>query len=124
MANIASVLKDQIRLARREFTAGVADIKRQVLDVARRLAVLEKQRQAASPATRRRRPGKFKQSADQLILSLLQKHKRLTTTDINAAWKKDGRAGNANVNLSKLVKARKIKRTTLKGQNKSQFSLK
>ncbi len=99
--------------------ADVAGLKRQLADVSRRLAVLEKK----APTIKRRKPGKFKQSADQLILSLLQKRKQTTTTDVNTAWKKDGRAGNANVNLSKLVKAKKIKRTTLKGQNKSLFSL-
>lgn len=122
MPKTMSVLNDQIRhVVVREVTAILTGLNGQIGALTKRLALLEKQPKAA--AKPRRKATKFKQSADQTILTLLQKRKGVTTTDINAAWKKEGRAGNANVNLSKLVKAKKVKRTTLQGQNKSLYSL-
>jgi len=42
-------------------------------------------------------------------------------TEINAAWKKEGRKGTAAVSLSKMTKAKKLNRMKLKGQRGSQY---
>ena len=79
-------------------------------------------RAAAKPKAGRKR-GTFKQTAEQFILGML-KAKPLSTRDVNAAWKKVGRAGSADVTLGKLVKAGKLKREKLpKGQKGSTYAL-
>ena len=72
-------------------------------------------------ATKRGKRSEFKQSREEFILSLLKGRKSLTSTEINAAWKKAGRAANADNALSLMVKARKLKRTKLKGRKGSQY---
>lgn len=74
---------------------------------------------AAAPKTRKR--GEFKQSREEFILSLLKGRRSLTSTEINVAWKNAGRAGNADNALSLMVKAKKVKRTKLKGQMGSEY---
>jgi DNA-binding transcriptional regulator YiaG len=75
---------------------------------------------AAQPAARRGKRGTFSQTAEEMVLGLL-KGKALTTAQINAAWKKSGRKGSADVTLGKMVKARKLKRSKLKGQRGSAY---
>ena len=80
---------------------------------------------AKAPAVKGRTKGKrgtFSQTAEQLILSLV-KGKGATTADLNKAWKAAGRAGKADVNLSKLVKAGKLKRKKLKEGKGSTYTL-
>jgi DNA-binding transcriptional regulator YiaG len=77
---------------------------------------------AKVPATRPRKRGKYKQTGEQAILSLLKNGKSLTTKDVNHAWVREGRGGTADVLLGKLVKARKIKRTKVKGVRGSRYS--
>ena len=72
-------------------------------------------------ATKRGKRSEFKQSREEFILSLLKGRKSLTSTEINAAWKKSGRAANADNTLSLMVKARKLKRTKMKGQKGSEY---
>jgi DNA-binding transcriptional regulator YiaG len=73
----------------------------------------------AAPKTQKR--GRVKQTAAELILSLLKGRKSLTSTEINAAWKKSGRPGNADNTLSLMIKAKKLKRTKLMGQRGSEY---
>src|ERR1035437_3068842 len=49
--------------------------------------------------------------------------KALVTSQINQAWKKEGRGGTADVTLGLMVKARKLNRTKLKGQRGSEYRL-
>jgi DNA-binding transcriptional regulator YiaG len=90
-----------------------------------RLGMGEKQEAAtvaAKPtATAAAKPGKSKQTAAELILSFLNGRKSLTSTEINVAWKKAGRAGNADNTLSLMVKAKKLRRTKLKEQRGSEY---
>ena len=72
-----------------------------------------------APKTGKR--GGFKQTREEFILSLLKNRKALTSAAINAAWKKSGRAANADNAMSLMVKARKLKRTKLKGQKGSEY---
>jgi DNA-binding transcriptional regulator YiaG len=65
--------------------------------------------------------GKFKQTGEQSILSLLKGGRGLMTKQINAAWIKEGRGGTADVLLGLMVKARKLKRTKIAGQRGSEY---
>jgi DNA-binding transcriptional regulator YiaG len=73
----------------------------------------------AAPKTQKR--GKFTQSREEFILSLLKGRKSLTSAEINAAWKKAGRANNADNTLSLMVKAKKLKRMKLKVGKGSEY---
>jgi DNA-binding transcriptional regulator YiaG len=72
----------------------------------------------AAPAQKR---GRAKQTGGEFILSLLKGRKSLTSKEINVAWKKAGRAGNADNTLSLMAKAKKVKRMKLKGQRGSVY---
>ena len=74
---------------------------------------------AASPKSQKR--GKFQQTRDEFILALLKSRKSLTSKEINVAWKKSGRAANADNALSLMVKAKKLKRTKLNGRKGSEY---
>jgi DNA-binding transcriptional regulator YiaG len=65
-----------------------------------------------------------KPTAQAFVFGLLRGRKVLTSAEINAAWKKAGRAANADNTLSLMVKGRKLKRSTLKGQRGSAYRLK
>ncbi len=85
---------------------------------------------AATPASKAdastlkpRKRGMFARTGEQSILAWLAGGKSLTTARINAAWKREGRKGTADVSLSDLVKSRKLKRTKIKGQRGSQYKL-
>ena len=68
-----------------------------------------------------RRRGTFKQTAEEMILSLLKGRRVLTTSQLAAAWKKSGRAGPVDNTLSLMVKAKKLKRKPLGGKNGSEY---
>ena len=76
---------------------------------------------ATAPAPKTQKRGVFPQSREEFILSLLKGRKALTSKEINKAWKKSGRAANADNALSLMVKAKKLKRTKLKGQKGSEY---
>ncbi|MGA2497948.1 MAG: helix-turn-helix transcriptional regulator [Tepidisphaeraceae bacterium] len=69
-----------------------------------------------------RKRGSYKQTGEELILSLLKKTKAMTSAEINAAWKKAGRPGICNYLISKLVAGRKLKMAKLKDGRGSQYS--
>jgi len=68
---------------------------------------------AAAAGRLRRKRGKFPQTAEAFILGLLG-GKGATTSEINKAWTAAGRAGRADVTLSKMLKAGKVNREKLK----------
>jgi DNA-binding transcriptional regulator YiaG len=70
-----------------------------------------------------RKRGDYSQTAEEFIASLVKSRKATTSTQINAAWKRDGRGGNANNTLSRMVAARKLKRTKLKGERGSKYAV-
>ena len=76
---------------------------------------------AKKPSKGQRRRGTFKQTAEEMILSLLKAQRVLTTSQLAAAWKKSGRAGPVDNTLSLMVKAKKLKRVKLKGQKGSEY---
>jgi transcriptional regulator with XRE-family HTH domain len=71
----------------------------------------------------RRRRGKFKQTGQETILSLLKDRKSLTTSAINEAWRREGRGGTADVMLGLLVKSKRLKRTKIQGKRGSEYRL-
>jgi len=75
---------------------------------------------ASAPAKRKRKT--FAQTADQMVLGLLEGGKTLTTAEVNAAWTKAGRAGKADKTLSQLCKVGKLKRENIEGAKGSRYS--
>jgi transcriptional regulator with XRE-family HTH domain len=88
-----------------------------------KLGLKEPQADAGGRGRPGRRRGKFKQTGEQTILSLLKSKKSMSTREINEAWRNEGRAGSADVMLGLLVKGKKLKRTKVEGQRGSQYSL-
>jgi hypothetical protein len=78
-----------------------------------------KQTTKESPKASKR--GTFKLTAQEFVSSLLQGRKVLTSAEINVAWKKAGRAGNADNTLSLMVKAKSLKRRKIEGQRGSEY---
>ncbi len=66
--------------------------------------------------------GNFSLTAAEFVRSLVRSKKATTTAQINAAWNKAGRRGNADNTLSQMVKAMKLKRIKLKGERGSRYS--
>jgi hypothetical protein len=81
--------------------------------------------QAASPAprARRRRRGRFGQTADQFILDTVKAKPGISTADINKAWTAAGRGGKPDNTLTKLTKAKQLKRTKVKGGRGSTYAV-
>ncbi len=76
---------------------------------------------SAAKATGTGKRRKYPESAEQFILGLV-KGKGATSAEINAAWKK-ARTGRADNTLTKMVKAKTVKRTKLpKGQKGSTYT--
>ncbi|MCE9592358.1 MAG: hypothetical protein K8S99_17775 [Planctomycetes bacterium] len=72
-------------------------------------------------AGRRRKRGTFAQTADEFVLGLL-KGKKMTSREVNRAWKAAGRAGVSNSTLTKLAKAKKLVRRKTKGERGGTYS--
>lgn len=77
----------------------------------------------ASKSKEIRKRGRFNQTAEDLILSLLKGRKVRTTRELAAAWKKEARGGTVDNALSRMVKAGNLKRKPLGGKLGSQYSL-
>lgn len=75
----------------------------------------------AEPARRIRR--RFGQTGDEFVLSIVKAKRSPTTAEINAAWKKSGRAGTADNALVKLVKDKALKRTPITDGRGSNYTL-
>jgi hypothetical protein len=67
--------------------------------------------------------GSYAQTADAMILALAGQKNGATTQEIKARWKAEGRGGTADNAISKLVKAKKLKRSPLEGQRGSRFTM-
>ena len=69
----------------------------------------------------RRRQGQYKQTAEEMILSLLKGRKILKTSQLVAEWKQAGRGGAVDNVLGRMVKAGKLKRKPLGGIKGSEY---
>lgn len=72
-------------------------------------------------STRRRTRGG--PTAEELVLSLVKSTKPATSAAINAGWTQAGRPGRANNTLTRLLKAKKLKRANLAGERGGVYSL-
>jgi|GEM_PF-1520782 len=78
-------------------------------------------KKVAAPKAGRKRK-KYAQTAEQLVLGLV-KGKGAISSAINKAWKDGGRTGRADNTLNKMLKDGKVKRTPLKGQKGSTYTV-
>ena len=76
----------------------------------------------ATKKGRRRRRGRFAQTAEAFVLGLL-KGKSLTGAEVNAAWTDAGRKARADTTLSLMTKKKLIKRVAVKGGRGSNYSV-
>jgi DNA-binding transcriptional regulator YiaG len=70
-----------------------------------------------------RKPGSYKETGEELILSLLKRRKALTGAEINAEWRKSGRPGICNYLISQMVTTGKLKRTVVRGERGGRYSI-
>jgi hypothetical protein len=82
-----------------------------------------KQAPAPSQKSAKRRRGRFAQSGNEFILSLVKSKNNPTTSEIDAAWRKSGRAGKVHNALGILVKDKRLKRTPVKDGRGSSYSV-
>jgi hypothetical protein len=81
---------------------------------------------SGAPAKRRRRRRrKFAMSGNESILTFVKGagRKGATTAEVVKHWKSEGRSGDGYTALGELVKAKKLKRESLKGQKGSRYTL-
>jgi len=72
---------------------------------------------------RKRVRRKFAVSGEQMIVDFVKSKSNPIGRDIEKLWKSGGRAGTAANLISKLVKEKALKRTPLKGERGSRYSL-
>ena len=72
---------------------------------------------------KRRRPGKFKLTANESILAFLNDKgaRGATGAEIVKHWESQGRGSGAYVNIGELVKEKKLKKEALKGERGSRY---
>jgi len=80
-------------------------------------------RRKAGRKIKRKGRGRFKQTAEDFVTGLLKKNKTMTTRQINKRWTQVGRGGNADNTLSKMTRAKSIKRKHIKGVMGSEYQL-
>ena len=76
---------------------------------------------AAAKNVKPKPQGKFRLTAEEMILSLVKGRRVLTTRQLAAAWKKEKRGGAVDNALSRMVKAKKLKRKPLGGKKGSEY---
>jgi Zn-dependent oligopeptidase len=74
-------------------------------------------------AKRKRVRRKFGVSGEQSILNFVKSKSNPVGNEIEKHWSSEGRAGTAANLMSKLVKAKRLKRTRLKDERDSRYSL-
>ena len=77
-----------------------------------------------APQARRRRRRRFAVSGTDLILNHVKQRKNPVTRELAELWRSQGRAGKVDNLLSQMVKAGKLKRTPLGGEQRgSRYAL-
>ena len=78
----------------------------------------------AAPVRRGRKRRKFETSGADSVLAFVKDagSQGRTTGEINRHWKSEGRAGNAYVTISQLVKAKQMKRKNMPGERGSRHT--
>jgi len=75
------------------------------------------------PAKRGRRRQRFAISGEESVLAFVKEQGKPTSQEIERQWKAEGRKGRAAKALSKLTREKKLKRTKLKGERGSRYSV-
>ena len=70
---------------------------------------------SAAPKRRRRKRGTFKETAEQFVLNYVTANPDATTAQIGKAWQAAKRGGKPDNALTKLTKAKQLKRTKVAG---------
>ncbi|MCY2953515.1 MAG: hypothetical protein NTU53_16280 [Planctomycetota bacterium] len=78
---------------------------------------------AEPPAKRGRRRQRFAISGEESVLAFVRDQGKPTSQEIERQWKAEGRNGRAAKALSKLTREKKLKRTPLKGERGSRYTL-
>jgi hypothetical protein len=76
-----------------------------------------------APVAAKPKPGKFAMSGEASILAFIKSKGSPVGRDIEDKWKSEGRKGRAINAVSKLVREKKLKRTPLKGERGSRYSI-
>ena len=87
----------------------------------RREAEKRPEMMGAGPAGKRRVA--YPETADEFIKGLVKTRKATTSGEINAAWRKSGRPGNADNTQTRLAAGRKPTRTGLVGQRRNRITV-
>jgi hypothetical protein len=114
--------------SREEYVAAIADIDETLSRVAGALNVNDTRRKYKTAkgirsGKRKRTRRKFAMSGEQSILAFVKSRSNPVGSDIQKNWDREGRAGAAANLMSKLVKAKQLKRTPLKDGRGSRYSL-
>ena len=75
------------------------------------------------PATKARRRQRFTISGGESVLAFVKEQGKPTSQEIERQWTAEGRKGRAAKALSKLTREKKLKRTKLKGERGSRYSV-
>ena len=81
---------------------------------------------AATPSTtsgKASKPHTYATTAEQLILNFVKEEQNPTTQEIKKLWAKEGRKGKVDNALTRLIQARKLKRTPIVGGRGSRYSI-
>ena len=78
---------------------------------------------AADKPVARRKRRKYATTARESLLDLVKRKGGATTKEITAQWKAEGRGGKADNLISIMVKAGELKRTPLKDQAGSRYTV-
>jgi hypothetical protein len=76
-----------------------------------------------APGKNRQR-GRYPQTAEEFIASLVRSRKAGTSTEINAAWRNSRRPGKADNTLSRMVKMKRLGRQPVKKGRGSRYFVK
>ncbi|MCY2953578.1 MAG: hypothetical protein NTU53_16605 [Planctomycetota bacterium] len=75
------------------------------------------------PVKKGRRRRRFAISGEESVLAFVKEQGKPTSQEIERQWTAEKRNGRAAKALSKLTKAKKLKRTPLKGERGSRYTL-
>jgi len=120
--HVQSLLKQ-----RQKYTAALDAINETLAEITNALSLNgESPSQIAAPSTmgkKKRTRRRFEISGEQMILNFVKNKSNPVGREIEKAWHSEGRSGAAANLISKLVKGKMLKRTPLKDERGSRYSL-
>jgi len=115
-----------LRRQRQEHVDAIAEIDRTFKQMGIEADQTPARKQSSKKASgksrgKRRKRKKFDQTAEQFVLDLLKNGEKLTTAEINVAWREAGRSGDASNTLTKLANAGQVDRENIEGSRGSVY---